>query len=73
MSVLSDFGQRIRQLRAKQGWSQEEFAARCGLHRTYVSGVERGGRNPTLTVLFKLAHGLGMPLSNIVEGLHDEE
>ncbi|HBK4768681.1 TPA: helix-turn-helix transcriptional regulator [Serratia liquefaciens] len=35
------FGQRVRELRKERGWSQEEFADRCGLDRTYVSGIER--------------------------------
>ena len=43
------------------GWSQEEFAFRSGLHRTYVSGIERGTRNPTVIVLEQLAVALEAP------------
>lgn len=42
---LRDLGYRIRRAREALGISQEEFAFRCGLHRTYVSDVERGARN----------------------------
>ncbi len=56
----------MQRLRQDQGWSQEEFAERAGLHRTYVSGVERGVRNPTVTVLEKLARGLGVSMPDLV-------
>ena len=52
------FGKRVRTLRKEKGWSQEEFADRCGLDRTYISGIERGVRNPTLTVIGVIADGL---------------
>ena len=42
---LSRFGERVRQLREKAGWSQERLATACGLDRTYISGIERGRRN----------------------------
>jgi len=57
---------RVQQLRQAKGWSQDEFAHRANLHRTYVSGVERGIRNPTITVLEKLAAGLEITLSELV-------
>jgi transcriptional regulator with XRE-family HTH domain len=53
-------------LRAKKGWSQEELADRSGLHRTYISGVERAVRNPTVTVLDKIAVALGAPIAELV-------
>ncbi|WP_242915531.1 MULTISPECIES: helix-turn-helix domain-containing protein [Brevundimonas] len=56
----------MQQLRQAKGWSQDEFAHRANLHRTYVSGVERGIRNPTITVLEKLAAGLEITLSELV-------
>lgn len=53
------FGVRLRDLRQQHGWtSQEAFAHHVGLDRTYISGLERGSRNPTLDVIVKLAHGL---------------
>ena len=46
--------------------SQEEFAAQANLHRTYVSSVERGERNVTIETIEKLAHALGVPLSDLM-------
>ena len=69
MSVLKKFGLRVRQLRETRGWSQEDFAEKADLHRTYVSGIERGTRNPTLTVLDRIAGGFGMPIDQLLEGL----
>ena len=52
------FGRAIRRIREEQGINQEEAAERCGLHRTYYSGVERGVRNVSLVNLEKIAKGL---------------
>ena len=62
MDIRRKLGRKVQALRQEQALSQEELADRAGLHRTYVSGVERGVRNPTLTVLEKLALGLGVRL-----------
>ncbi|MEX2979686.1 helix-turn-helix domain-containing protein [Serratia fonticola] len=59
------FGQRVRELRKERGWSQEEFADRCGLDRTYVSGIERGVRNPTLVVIGILAIGFDIQVYDL--------
>jgi transcriptional regulator with XRE-family HTH domain len=67
MDVRRLLGANIKRLREAQGISQEELADRSKLHRTYVSGVERGVRNPTVTVLAKLAQGLGVGLRELVE------
>ncbi|NMZ51736.1 helix-turn-helix domain-containing protein [Pseudomonas poae] len=56
------FGQRVQLLRRMQGWSQESLASRCGLDRTYISGIERGIRNPTLEIISILATGFEMEL-----------
>lgn len=69
MSLLQKFGLRVRQLRETRGWSQEDFAEKADLHRTYVSGIERGTRNPTLTVLDRIAGGFGMPIDHLLQGL----
>lgn len=66
MDVRKKFGKKLRALREERGWSQEEFADRAGLHRTYVSAVERGVRNPTLSVLERLAKALSVSLSELV-------
>jgi transcriptional regulator with XRE-family HTH domain len=59
-------GRAIRKLRLDQGISQEGLAARSGLHRTYVGGIERGERNVSFGNLLKLAAALGVPLSELV-------
>jgi transcriptional regulator with XRE-family HTH domain len=51
-------GRNIRFLREAKGLSQEELGFDCGLHRTYVSGVERGVRNPTVLIVQKFAVSL---------------
>lgn len=66
MDVRRRLGSRLQCLRQNVGISQEELADRAGIHRTYVSGVERGIRNPTVTVLEKLAAGLGVDLPTLV-------
>jgi len=47
-------------LRSRLGWSQEQLAEQSGLHRTYISGIERGVRNPTLSIIARLASALGV-------------
>jgi transcriptional regulator with XRE-family HTH domain len=51
----------LRRLREEKGLSQERFGFESGIDRTYVSGIERGARNPTATIIEKLADGLGVP------------
>jgi transcriptional regulator with XRE-family HTH domain len=60
------FGARVRELRVNQGWSQEDFAHRAKLDRTYVSGIERGVRNPTLDIIHRLAETLGVPAADLL-------
>lgn len=64
-SLQKKFGSRVRQLRLDKGWSQEELAARAKRHWTYVGGVERGERNPTLLVIAALAKALGVNISEL--------
>jgi transcriptional regulator with XRE-family HTH domain len=54
------FAANVRRLRASAGLSQEALAERAGLHRTYVSSIERGERNLTLENIFRLAEALGV-------------
>lgn len=60
------FGARVREIRMGHGWSQEDFAHRANLDRTYVSGIERGVRNPTLDIIYRLAHTLDVPASDLL-------
>jgi transcriptional regulator with XRE-family HTH domain len=56
----ADFGNAIRRLRNQGGLSQEGLADACELDRTYISGIERGTRNPSLTNILKIADALGV-------------
>lgn len=66
MDIRRQLSRNLRRLRTDKGWSQEEFADRAGLHRTYVSGVERGVRNPTITIVAALAKALGVPPAELL-------
>src|SRR6476659_7734247 len=57
----------IKEQRNALGISQEELASRAGLHRTYVSEVERGERNPSITSIEKLAHALEVSFTSLFE------
>jgi transcriptional regulator with XRE-family HTH domain len=64
MDLRRLLGQNVRLFRTRLGISQEELAFRSGLHRTYVSGVERGIRNPTVMIIARLAKALGVDVPN---------
>src|SRR5271157_353495 len=62
-------GRRVRDLRRKRGFSQESFADHCGLHRTYMGGIERGEHNLTVQTALTIGKGLEMTLSNLFSGI----
>jgi transcriptional regulator with XRE-family HTH domain len=66
---LVEFGLRVRRLRELAGLSQERFADKVGLHRTYVGSVERGERNVALRNIVRLAEALDADPARLVEGL----
>jgi transcriptional regulator with XRE-family HTH domain len=68
-NLRKGFGQRIRELRNSQGFSQEAFADKCGFVRTYMSRIETGTANPSLDAAKVLADGLGITLSELLQGL----
>ena len=59
------FGQRIRHLRSERGLTQEEAAHRAGIHVTYLSGIERGVRNPSLRNIRAIAAALDVSMSDL--------
>ncbi len=67
--LLRALGQRIRELRAEQGYSQEGFADKCGVHRTFMGTVERGESNLSFQNIAKVATTLGVPLSGLFRDL----
>jgi len=66
--VLVAFGQRLATVRRNAGFSQEALAAKAGIHRTYIGGVERGERNISLRNIQKLAEALGVDASALFIG-----
>lgn len=67
MDVRQRVGRNLKKYRKEAGFSQEGLALECNLHRTYVSGVERGVRNPTVVVLEQIAKPLGIPSWRLLE------
>jgi transcriptional regulator with XRE-family HTH domain len=66
MDVRRLVGANLNDLRKRKGVSQEALAFDCGLHRTYISGVERGIRNPTVVVLAKIAKALSVDTAELL-------
>ena len=67
LDIRIRFGRAIRRIREEQKINQEEAADRCGLHRTYYSGIERGVRNVSLVNVEKVAKGLRTSLPKLFE------
>jgi transcriptional regulator with XRE-family HTH domain len=67
MDIRQRLASNIRRLREGAGWSQEDYADRAGIHRTYVSDIERGMRNPTILVVDKLSKPLNVSPGSLLE------
>jgi transcriptional regulator with XRE-family HTH domain len=67
MDVRERLGRNLRRLRQEKDWSQEELAHASGLHRTYISDLERVARNPTITVVDRLAQTLGVSTGQLLD------
>lgn len=68
-NILVRFGMRLRKLRTARRISQEAFAGRCGLDRTYISGIERGKRNVSLRNIDVIAQALDISVSELTRGV----
>ncbi len=67
MNIRTRLGRNLRRLREEKGWSQEAFAFEAKIHRTYVSDIERGARNPTIAVVQKLAIALDVEPGQLLD------
>lgn len=67
MNIKQKFGKKIKELRLRTSISQEELASLAKLDRTYISGIEKGERNVSITVAEKLANALKVSLKDLFE------
>ena len=67
--LLKKFGDRVQSLRNQMGISQEKLAELAEMHRTYISGIERGERNVSLINIMRLANALNVSVSKLMEGI----
>jgi len=65
--ISTKLGQNLKRIRAKKGMSQGDISRALDVHRAYVSGIENGKRNPTLTTIKKLADALGVSVSELLK------
>ncbi len=65
--IKQKLGARIKDLRIKQGFSQEELASKCHLHRTYISDIERGERNVSIENVERIANALDIDPSELLK------
>jgi transcriptional regulator with XRE-family HTH domain len=68
---LTSFGQNVRKMRVASGLTQERLAEKADLDPTYISGIERGVRNPSLLIISRLARALRIPVAKLCEGVRE--
>ena len=68
-SITVTFGKRLRSLRMERGYTQTQLADYLGIDRSFISDVERGKKNMSLTYLETVAQGFGITLSELTRGL----
>jgi transcriptional regulator with XRE-family HTH domain len=69
--ILKQFAESLQRIRKNQGLSQEKLAELTGLHRTYISDLECGRRNPSIITLVKLSQALSVTLVTLLKDVHD--
>jgi transcriptional regulator with XRE-family HTH domain len=72
-SLLQALGQTIHRRRAVLDLTQEQLAERCGLHRTYISDIERGARNPSLITIHRIARALEISVASMMATSETDE
>lgn len=65
-SEITNFGKRLREARLRKKMSQGDIAEKLGLHRSYISGLERGKRNPSLLTINKMAKAIGVEPKELI-------
>lgn len=70
-ALVKQFGESVRRHRQRRGWSQEQLAEAAELDRTYVSGIERGTRNPTLSTMGRIADALEVEVVSLLRDVQD--
>lgn len=72
MSVPEAFGRTLKRYRKAKGWSQEQLALESGNQRVFISWLETGSKQPTVTTVFRLAQALDVEPSEMIRGVQDE-
>lgn len=72
IKIQQAFGQAVKSIRMEKGISQEKLAELVDLHRTYISDIERGGRNVSLVNIYRIAEGLDVKVFEIFQKLEKE-
>lgn len=67
INIQKKFGEKLKEIRTQKGLSQEKLAFKSGLHRTYISDIERGARNVSLINIEKIAKALGVSNSELLK------
>ncbi|MES2837206.1 MAG: helix-turn-helix transcriptional regulator [Bacteroidota bacterium] len=65
--IVKKFGEKVRELRLQNKWSQEELADQTGFHRTYIGMIERGERNLSLKNIEIFASSFGLTISDLLK------
>ncbi len=67
--TLRSFGRNVARIRGERGFSQDKLAEKADLDRTYVSGIERGVRNPGLRTILRVAKALSVSIGELCKGV----
>jgi transcriptional regulator with XRE-family HTH domain len=67
MVIKKTIGNNVKRARKSKSWSQHMLGERSGLHHTYISDIERGMRNPTIEIIFRIAFALNVNASELFE------
>jgi transcriptional regulator with XRE-family HTH domain len=67
INIQKKFGNKLQEIRKQKGLSQEKLAFKSGLHRTYISDIERGARNLSLINIEKIAKALGISIKSLFD------